>query len=285
MKSPTTSRLEMPDGVALALRTWTPAATPHGTVVIAHGLGEHAARYQQLADDLTTAGWVVRAADHRGHGTSPGARGAVPSVEAIRDDLLASLDSARAATPGPVVLLGHSMGGAFAAWAIAHCATAADALILSSPALQADLSPVQRAMMHVMLRVAPNIAIGNGLDANFISHDRAVVDAYTADPLVHDRVSARLAHAIVAAGETARAAAAQWRTPTLLIYAGADRLVNPRGSQEFASAAPTDVVTTQRFDGLYHELFNETDRARPVAAVLGWLRRFEERNGSRGQSS
>lgn len=277
MTSSLESTLATPDGTALALRTWTPPFTPHGSVVIAHGLGEHAARYHQLAADLTNAGWVVRAADHRGHGTSPGARGAVPSVEAIRDDILTSLDNARAATPGPVVLLGHSMGGAFAAWAIAHRATAADALILSSPALQADLSPIQRVLMRVMLRVAPNIAIGNGLDANFISHDRAVVDAYNTDPLVHDRVSARLAHAIVVAGETARAAAAQWRTPTLLIYAGADRLVNPLGSQQFASAAPTGVVTAQRFDGLYHELFNETDRARPVAAVLAWLRRFERR--------
>jgi alpha-beta hydrolase superfamily lysophospholipase len=57
-----------------------------------------------------------------------------------------------------------------------------------------------------------------------------------------------------------------------LIYAGADRLVNPRGSQEFASAAPADVVTAQRFDGLYHELFNETERAGPVRTVLDWLR-------------
>jgi alpha-beta hydrolase superfamily lysophospholipase len=265
-------RLPLHDGTHLALRTWHPAASPVGTIVIAHGLGEHAGRYQRLADDFTSAGYVVRAADHRGHGASPGARGAVPAVESMRDDILEALDAARADSPGPLSLLGHSMGGAMAAWAMAHQPTAADALILSSPALLADLSPVQKLLMHTMRRLAPDVAIGNGLNANFLSHDRAVVEAYTSDPLVHDRITSRLAHAIMIAGESARAAAPRWATPTLLLYAGDDRFVNPRGSQEFASAAPASMVTARRFDTLYHEIFNEPARDEPVKAVLAWLR-------------
>ena len=269
---PTDSRLPLRDGTHLTLRIWQPAASPVGTIVIAHGLGEHAGRYQQLADDFTSVGYVVRAADLRGHGTSPGARGAVPATESMRDDILDALAAARNASPGPLILLGHSMGGAMAAWAIAHQPTAADALILSSPALLADLSPVQKLLMHTMRRLAPDVAIGNGLDASYISHDRAVVAAYTSDPLVHDRITSRLAHAIMLAGETARAAASRWTTPTLLLYAGDDRFVNPRGSQEFASAAPASVVTARRFDALYHEIFNETERAAPVRVLLDWLR-------------
>ena len=71
---------------------------------------------------------------------------------------------------------------------------------------------------------------------------------------------------------TVRAAAPRNSTPTLLLYAGADRLVNPRGSQEFAFAAPLSVVTTRRFDTLYHKIFNELDRVQPVVAMLEWLR-------------
>ncbi len=269
---PNDSRLPLRDGTDLALRTWHPAASPVGTIVIAHGLGEHAGRYQQLADDFTSAGYIVRAADHRGHGTSPGARGAMPAAESMRNDVLDALAVARESSPGPLILLGHSMGGAMAAWAIAYQPTAADALILSSPALLADLSPVQKVLMHTMRRLAPDLAIGNGLDARYISHDRAVVAAYTSDPLVHDRITSRLAHAIMIAGETVRAAAPGWTTPTLLLYAGADHFVNPRGSQEFASAAPASVVTARRFDALYHEIFNETARDEPVNAVLDWLR-------------
>ncbi len=261
----------MSDGVKLASTRWAPPSTPVGTILIAHGLGEHGGRYRQLAADLTGAGWIVLAPDLRGHGRSPGARGTIPDDNSIRNDILTSLRLARSANDGPLVLLGHSMGGAFAAAAIAESADAADALILSSPALRADLSTAQRILMHTTRRVAPNIVVGNGLDAQFLSHDRAVVDAYLADPLVHDRVSPRLAQAILTAGETAIAAAPQWRTRSLLLYAGADRLVNPRGSAEFSAAAPQALVTTERFDGFHHEIFNETDRLKPVARLLAWL--------------
>lgn len=270
--TPVERQVTLRDGTTLAHNVWAGPDTRRGTVVISHGLGEHANRYAELAGDLIADGWQVHASDHRGHGRSPGARGVVPAVETIRDDVIELLHYARATGPAPIVLLGHSMGGAFAAWAIAHEPTAADALVLSSPALMTHMTGFQRLMMRTMLRLSPDTVMGNGLDANFISHDHRVVAAYRDDPLVHDRVSARLASAIVTAGDEARAQAARWRTPTLLLYAGADKLVNPRGSELFAAAAPSSVVNAQRFGTLYHELFNEQERAQPVSALRQWLR-------------
>lgn len=264
--------ITMRDGAPLAVHRWTPGGSSRGTVVIAHGLGEHAGRYAQLAGDLTGDGWTVVAPDHRGHGITPGPKGVLPTAIAIRDDLLEIVASERGTINGPLYLLGHSMGGAFAASAIAHAPEAVDGLILSSPALKADLSAVQRVMVSMMLRLAPNVAVSNGLKAQFISHDADVVAAYASDPLVHDRVSSRLASAIVTAGVTVIAAAPRWRTPTLLLYAGDDRLVNPAGSRAFVAAAPREVVTSRCFEPLYHEIFNERDRDGPVQALLEWLR-------------
>ena len=94
---------------------------------------------------------------------------------------------------------------------------------------------------------------------------------YKADALVHDRISARLGRFIADAGPQVVAQAAQWTVPTLLMYAGADKLVDPRGSRAFAAAAPAQVVTSRCFDDLYHEIFNELD-ARPVYDQLRrWL--------------
>lgn len=270
--TPYERQIILPDGFRLAMRVWAPIDIARGTVVIAHGLGEHSGRYKQLALDLGEAGWEVHAPDFRGHGHSAGERGVVPTLESIRDDIRASLTFARANSPHPIVLLGHSMGGAMAAWAVAHDPTAADALVLSSPALRTDLSPIQQLMMATMGRLMPDFTVGNGLDADFISHDPAVVSAYQIDPLVHDRVSSRLVQAIIAGGEAARAAAQNWTTPTLLMYSGDDRLVDARGSAEFATLAPASVVTARRFDALYHEIFNERDRAEPVRMLIEWLR-------------
>jgi len=79
---------------------------------------------------------------------------------------------------------------------------------------------------------------------------------------------------IVDAGELVRSRAPQWRVPTLLMWAGADRCVAPAGSAEFAAKAPPDVLTAQVFPGLYHEIFNEPEREQVLAHLLGWLTRF-----------
>lgn len=266
----TATPLVTPDGVSLQLRRW-PSAGARGTALIVHGLGEHIGRYEHVAAWLTARGWQVVGFDQRGHGRSGGARGVIPTADALLEDLAQVIDAVRPAV-GPLVLLGHSMGGAVAAHFVALGRRALDGLVLSSPALAADLSLAQRMQLWVGERVAPSLAQGNGLDPQMIAHAPEVVQAYLADPLVHDRISARLARATLDAGEVARAAAATWRVPTLLLYAGADKLVAPRGSDAFAASAPREVVEAERFDALYHEILNEGTLAAPVFAFLEqWL--------------
>ena len=60
--------------------------------------------------------------------------------------------------------------------------------------------------------------------------------------------------------------------PTLLLYAGQDRLVAPAGSRALAAAAPPQQLTARCFDALYHEIFNELERAQVTDALLDWLR-------------
>ncbi|HZF81565.1 MAG TPA: alpha/beta hydrolase, partial [Rubrivivax sp.] len=66
----------------------------------------------------------------------------------------------------------------------------------------------------------------------------------------------------------------RWGTRTLLMWAQADRCVQPAGSQAFAVAAPPSVVTAQGWPGLYHEIFNEPEREQVTARLTAWLARF-----------
>jgi alpha-beta hydrolase superfamily lysophospholipase len=130
---------------------------------------------------------------------------------------------------------------------------------------------VQKLLMAIVPRVAPNLTLGNGLDPQYLSHDPEVVAAYRADTLVHDRVSGRLAGFFVEETALVRSCAPRWLVPTLLLYAGDDRVVDPAGSRAFAAAAPRELVRSHCFDGLYHEIFNEVER-QPVFDALGrWL--------------
>ena len=173
----------------------------------------------------------------------------------------------------PLVLLGHSMGGLVAARFVAMHLRPVDALVLSSPALDPGLSAFQKLLLATLPRIAPDLRVGNGLDAQYLSHDPAVAAAYLADPLCHDRISARLARFIASAGPATVARAAHWSVPTLLLWAGSDKLVNPAGSRAFAAAAPKAVVQSHCFEPLYHELFNESpELAEPVFDMLRrWL--------------
>ena len=189
------------------------------------------------------------------------------------------LDVVRAETRSPRVLLGHSLGGLVVARFVAGGLEArrpawqrdVDALVMSSPALDIGMTAPKRALLAMLEALTPNLGIGNGLDADAISRDAAVVAAYRADPLVHDRIAPRLIRFLVDAGAAVQAMAPRWRVPTLLLYAGSDRCVVPAGSAAFAAAAPAGIVTSRPFAPLFHEIFNEPEQDEVLSILTTWL--------------
>ena len=267
------------DGLALHLRVW-PAGNPRrGLVVLVHGLGEHIDRYDHVARRLNGLGFDVVGYDHRGHGRSPGQRGGMPADDSLCADLGRVLYAAREAFPGPTVLVGHSLGGLIAGRFVAEGLQPrpaawwrpVDALVMSSPALDPGTNAVQKLLLAVVAPMLPNLAVSNGLKVDWVSRSPDIVKAYAGDTLVHDRITGRLGLFVARQGPAVIAAAPRWTTPTLLMWAGADRCVAPAGSAAFAAAAPRDVVTTREWPGLFHEIFNEPEQDAVLAAMSDWL--------------
>ncbi len=271
--------LQTADGLALHLRHWPVRDGARGTVLIVHGLGEHIGRYAHVAEHLNRCGWQVAGYDHRGHGASGGRRGALAAADSLLADLALVIDALRQQQPGPLVLLGHSMGGLVAGRFVAEALSEApaswsrpvEALVMSSPALDPGMNAFQKALLALLGPLAPNLAVSNGLNPEWVSRDPAVVRGYRRDPLVHDRITPRLVRFIVDGGAQVIADAPRWQLPTLLLYAGADRCVAPRGSDAFAAAAPKSVVAHQRYEGFAHEIFNDPEQARVLADLARWL--------------
>jgi len=277
------------DGLSLVTQHWPLAAPSNqaqpakGVAVIVHGLGEHIGRYDHVARYLNEQGWHALGYDHRGHGRSPGRQGALKQGDDLLHDLATVIDAARAAYPGQrLLLVGHSLGGVIAGRFVAALATPqepaswsrpVDGLVLSSPALAVPISTLQRALLATIGQLTPDVAVGNGLKAEWVCHNPATVKAYLADPLVHDRVTGRLTMFILDAGATVRARAAQWTVPTLIIWGGQDRCVKPEGSVAFATTAPRTMVSSQPFPGLSHEIFNEVEQAEVLKTMGDWLGR------------
>ncbi|MFD4180422.1 alpha/beta fold hydrolase, partial [Rhodococcus sp. NPDC058514] len=100
-------------GTRIDYDVWTPDGEPTAVLVLAHGFGEHARRYDHVVARLLGLGLVVYAPDHRGHGRSGGKRVELKDWSDFTDDLRRLFGIATAEHPGlDKYLLGHSMGGA-----------------------------------------------------------------------------------------------------------------------------------------------------------------------------
>lgn len=241
------------------------------TLVIMHGLGEHLGRYAHVVKFFNDCGISVRTYDHRGHGKSDGPRGDVPNGEPILQDAQIIIEDFTDVCGQAPLLLGHSMGGLFAArFALEHLAPLRG-LILSSPALAVDMAGWQMLALKIMRKLAPGLGLPNGLSPKFLSHDAAVIKAYRADPLVHGRLSAHLLSRILAATEYCQQHAHSLSLPCCLLVAGDDHLVQPQGSYDFAKLAPPALLHCKIYPEMYHELFNELDAQLVFNDVRDWL--------------
>jgi alpha-beta hydrolase superfamily lysophospholipase len=265
--------LSAADGTPLFVADWpidTSAAASRG-IVLMHGLGEHCGRYARLARFFNECGYSVRAYDHRGHGRSGGARGDAPDADAIMRDANFVIEDFARGLAAPPLLLGHSMGGLFAACYAVRALSPLGGLILSSPALRIKLSGAQRLLLQILGAITPGLGIPNGLQSRYLSHRQDVVDAYDSDPLVHRKISARLLRAMLQAIEVAHAQTARIAVRTLLVVAGDDHLVDASGSEDFFRKLAPGAGTMHSYPGYYHEVFNEAEAGRVFDDLRTWL--------------
>ena len=265
--------LTVADGRQLFVRDW-PHAHAQDAVLIVHGLGEHSGRYERLAQWFHTRGYSVRSYDQHGHGKTAGVRGGLLQGDDLLEDLATVYNDYASGLPRKPLLLGHSMGGLVAVRCVLDRRILPPALVLSSPALRTWEPAWRQRLAGMLARFAPNLPLPNGLQFDKLSHDPQVESAYRGDPLRHGKITPRLAEFIFRNGESVIRDAARLNVPTLLLVAGADKLVDPSGSSDFSAAAWAGKrVTTRYFGALYHELFNEAEPARSqvLKQLSDWL--------------
>ena len=76
---------------------------------------------------------------------------------------------------------------------------------------------------------------------------------------------------IIEQGIGALKEAPAWHKPALLLFAGQDRLVNPKGSADFANAVPKEFLQSHCFNVMYHEIFNDPEKTLVFSKLIEWL--------------
>ena len=266
-------------GVVITYYSW-PVTEARAVVQIAHGVGEHALRYEQLAGELNAAGYSVYADDHRGHGQTGlgqfngdhsqlghlgegGLRAAVAGVHQLSGII-------RSANPGlPLVLLGHSWGSFMVQMIVNKHGAEYDAVVLTGTAYlwpgYLDSGDLNRRHKHL-----------GATGVEWLSRDPAVSAAFIADPLCTATPLAKLFGVREAArlfGRPARGLPPD--LPLLMMVGDDDSVGGERSAVKLAGAyAQRSGLTDIRlivYAGARHEVFNETNRDEVVTDLLDWL--------------
>ena len=254
------------DGGRVVVHVWGNERPSH-VVLLAHGYGEHARRYDHVAEQLVADGAVVYAPDHHGHGRSQGERALVTDVAALSDDLQRVRELASEQHPGlPVVLIGHSMGGLVSTYYAQRHGEGLSALVLSGPAIGANPA----IEMLITMDPLPDVPI----DPEVLSRDPEVGRAYMEDPLVyHGPFKRQTLQAFGAALGAVAGGPKLGPYPVLWIHGSEDQLVPIEGTRETIASIRGDRLEERAYEGARHEIFNETNRDEVIGDVRAFIGR------------
>ncbi len=267
-------------GVEITFYGW-PVADAKAVVQLAHGLGEHARRYDHVAEALNRAGFSVYADDHRGHGITglnQVSRGQIKrqgnlgkgGMTATIEEVHQLTEIIRTENPSlPIFLVGHSWGSMLAQRIIKTNAADYAGLVLSGSTL-------------MLPGVAPSAGFNKRWDKEpgstgkeWLSRDREVGIRFNADPLIFPET------AIEAFGllEVTKLLGVPSKTlpknfPVMLIAGSEDPLGGERGNKMLMKAfrrAGVEDVTLIIYPDARHEVFNELNKDEVIADVIDWL--------------
>ncbi|HET6469744.1 MAG TPA: alpha/beta fold hydrolase [Geminicoccaceae bacterium] len=260
-------------GAAVPTLRWEPEGVPRARVLALHGFNDHKASFAEFGAFAAEHGVLVEAYDQSGFGERDNA-GLWPGLPALVAELEGAIGRLRTEQPkAPLFVLGESMGAAIAVVALAAPdALAVDGLILSAPAVWGGdtLNPFYRALLWVMVRVAPGLQL-TGRDLGILASDNLeMLRALGADPLYIKATRVDAIAGLVAVMDAARAAGPELRGPLLVLTGVRDEVVTPDIQSSFVATLRAPECLHVDYPEGWHLLLRDLGRRVVWEDVLAW---------------
>jgi alpha-beta hydrolase superfamily lysophospholipase len=268
-------------GVEIVFYEW-PVANPKAVIQIAHGLGEHARRYDDMAATLNRAGFSVYADDHRGHGRTGVGQVAKNQTKKLGNLGPGGMDAAykqvsdfttliKKENPGkPLVLLGHSWGSFIAQKIINKKSDAYDAVILSGSALTMP-GYIATGDFNKVWKKLPG---STGYE--WLSRDIEVQKKFVADPLTFLAAAMQVLgvkNSLKMFGKPSKTVRSD--LPILVQVGEADPIGGEYSNKALVDAyrknSGTQDIELFVYHDARHEIYNELNKDEIIADLIEWI--------------
>ena len=269
------------DGAELFYREWIPHEATDKAILLFHRGHEHSGRWQETVDLLALTDIAVFAWDARGHGRSPGERGAANNfADVIRDvDAFARHISERYEIPiENMIILAHSLAAvSVAAW-VHDYAPPIRAMILATAAFHVQLYvPLAIPLLRMKQRLFGPGQVKSYVESKLLTRDKKQAAQYDADALIFRQIAVNVLLDLYDAANRLVADAGAIQTPTLMIGAGHDWVVRLKAQRQFFDRLSSPLKEIEIYPAAYHAIFHDQDRHLVVDRVRKFIReRFAE---------
>jgi len=263
------------DGTQMHAVRWQPEGVAKMVLCVIHGLGEHSGRYSPMAEYFSNFGVEVVSFDLRGHGKSAGPRGHSDDFGLMVTDIAEFLNQASIIDSAkPHFIYGHSLGGTLALkYGLSHTGQY-KGVILSAPLFKPAFEPPKWKITlgRWLQSWWPRLSLSNEVDRQTLTRDKSVLELCELDPLVHDRISAKLGTQMLEVGEQLLQNVKEVSFPLLMMHGDADGLTCHKSSVMFAELSG-EQCTLKVWRDFYHELHHEPGKEDVFNYTIDWMKR------------
>jgi alpha-beta hydrolase superfamily lysophospholipase len=244
---------------------------PDGAAIVVHDAGDHGARYEDLAEALAAAGWMVSLPDMRGHGASEGERGHTAGIpEPVRDIHSVREHVAYRIPDAKSVVIGVGVG---ALWAMAYAMQHQEevhGLVLAAPLMTPKFGPPKKigGMLGMFKKIEPLSPCSIDWSASDMLSDSGDQSKWSADERMGKTISKAAVDSIADAIAKVPAAYAALGMPTLVLAGADDPISTPAEAKALAEklGAACEVIPAAR-----HSIFQGPSSEAAVAKVVEWI--------------
>ncbi|MGJ3235090.1 lysophospholipase [Marivirga sp.] len=267
------SHFKTSDNLSLEVQKYIQADNPDKIILIVHGHGEHAGRFEEVAEYFNNKDISVMALTLRGHGNSEGKKGHAPSMNQLLTDIEYFIRFVRVDfLNADLYLYGHSMGGNLVLNYLAKDqSNEIKAGIATSPWIKLAFEPPNWKVNlgKWVADIFPGLIQSTGLKAEDISSLKEEVQKYNDDPLVHSKISAKLFTSIMKGGDYLIHNIHKFKHPIFLAHGQKDKIISHDATAAFAK--DSRLFTFKSYPDSKHEIHHDVDFENLMTAIMDWM--------------